>query len=139
MNTYVYKDIYIGMVHSFERIVDQSMMQKFLEISGDNNPLHTEYEYALSKGFKNCVVYGLLTSAFYSTLVGVYLPGKYAILQGVDIQYSKPVFVGDKLIIKGVVAYINDSFKVIELKANIVNQDGIKISKAIIKIGLIDG
>ena len=138
MNEYKFSDIEIGLEESFEVKIDTSMMDKFLDISNDINPLHVDSNYAKKKGFPNRVVYGLLTSSFYSTLVGVYLPGKYCILQGIDIQFSKPVYIGDALKISGKVSYINEAYKQIEIKAFITNQNNEKVSKATIKTGVLD-
>jgi 3-hydroxybutyryl-CoA dehydratase len=137
MNTYKLSDIEVGLEESFEAKIDASKMDKFLDISNDTNPLHIDSDYAIEKGFSNRVVYGLLTSSFYSTLVGVYLPGKYCILQGIDIQFSKPVYIDDTLKISGKVTYINETYRRIEIKAMITNQDNKKVSKATIKVGLI--
>lgn len=138
MNSYKFSDIQIGLGESFEINIDEAKMDKFLSISNDNNPLHTDREYAKNKGFKGRVVYGLLTSSFYSTLVGVYLPGEYCILHGIDIQFSKPVYVDDCLRVSGKVAYINEAYKQVEIKAQIINQHNEKISKSTIKVGIID-
>ena len=138
MNLYKFSDISIGIEESFEVQIDASKMHKFLDISQDINPLHMESSYAQAKGFSDKVVYGLLTASFYSTLVGVYLPGKYCILQGIDIQFSKPVYVDDILKISGKVHYINEAYKQIEIKATISNQKAEKVSKALIKVGLLD-
>ncbi len=138
MNEYRFSDIKIGLEESFSIVVDSSKLDKFLDISNDINPLHVDADYAKEKGFEGRVVYGLLTSSFYSTLVGVYLPGKYCILQGIDIQFSKPVYIDDTLTVSGKVSYINEAYKQIEIKATIVNQHGQKVSKATIKTGLID-
>jgi 3-hydroxybutyryl-CoA dehydratase len=138
MNTYRFTELYKGLEATFVVTVSKAMMDKFLEISGDINPLHVDERYANEKGFKGRVVYGLLTSTFYSTLVGVYLPGKFCILQGVDIQFSKPVFVGDELTIVGKIHYINDAYRQLEIKATIINQENIKVSTALIKTGLLD-
>ena len=127
MNNYKFSDIGIGLEERFSVQVDSSKLDKFLEISGDMNPLHVDSEYAKSKDFVDRVVYGMLTSSFYSTLVGVYLPGKYCILQGVDIQFSKPVYINDILTITGKVDYINESYKQIEIKAVITNQENKKV------------
>ena len=136
MNEYKFSEIEIGFEESFVIEVDKSKMEKFLDISKDTNPLHNDTNYAKKMGFQDRVVYGLLTSSFYSTLVGVYLPGRYCILQGIDIQFSKPVYVGDVLKISGKVSYINEAYKMIEIKAFIMNQDNIKVSKATIKAGV---
>ncbi len=138
MNNYKFVDIHVGLEESFSVRVISEKLDKFLKISGDINPLHTDTEYSKSKGFSDRVVYGMLTSSFFSTLVGVYLPGKYCILQGIDIQFSKPVYIDDILTITGKVSYINEAYKQIEIKAIIINQDNEKVSKATIKVGVMD-
>ena len=138
MNEYKFKDIKVGLIKSFNRKIDSVMMEKFLDISNDTNPLHIDKKYAENKGFSDRIVYGLLTSSFYSTLVGVYLPGKYCILQGINIQFSKPVYIGDELKISGQVSYINKAYKQIEIKASISNKENKKVSKATIKVGVMD-
>ena len=138
MNSYKFVDINVGLEESISVRVNSEKQDKFLKISGDINPLHTDAEYSKSKGFSDRVVYGMLTSSFFSTLVGVYLPGKYSILQGIDIQFYEPVFIDDILTITGKVSYINEAYKQLEIKAVIINQDNKKVSKATIKVGVID-
>ena len=137
MNEYVFEELELGFKRGFSVVVTETMMESFKVLSGDQNSLHMDREYALSLGFKDRVVFGLLTGSFYSQLVGMELPGKYAIMQGIDIKFAKPVFVGDKLTIEGEVTYKNDILKVIEVKALIVNQDQTKVSSAKINIGLL--
>ena len=100
MNKYLFSDIKIGLNHSFEARVRSEEMDKFLDISGDNNPMHIDSTYAKSKGMKDRVVYGMLSSSFYSTLVGVYLPGKFALLHSIDLQFLKPVFTTKNIVSK---------------------------------------
>lgn len=138
MQEYLFSDIKIGLKHSFEAEIDEARMHKFLEISGDNNPMHIDTEYAKSKGMIDRVVYGMLTSSFYSTLVGVYLPGKFALLHSIEVQFTKPAFIGDKLVVIGEVSSVNEIFYQIELRAYILNQHSEKISRAKIKIGLVN-
>jgi len=138
MNSYKFVDINVGLEESFSVRVNSEKLDQFLKISGDINPLHTDAEYSKSKGFSDRIVYGMLTSSFFSTLVGVYLPGKYSILQGIDIQFYEPVFIDDILTITGKVSYINEAYKQLEIKAVIINQDNKKVSKATIKVGVMD-
>jgi len=138
MNNYKFSDIYIGLEQSFNKKITSDMMNKFLEISDDINPLHLDTGYARKAGFPDRIVYGLLSSSFYSTLVGVYLPGKYCILQGIDIHFLKPIFINDDLTIAGKVNYINEAYKQIEIKAFMLNQKKIKVSRATIKVGVMD-
>ena len=138
MKKYKFSDIKVGLSESFEVRVVPSMMDRFLEISNDVNSLHQDSHYAKEKGFSGRVVYGLLTSSFYSTLVGVYLPGKYSILQGISIQFTKPVYIHDFLKVYGEVSYINEAYKCVDIKSTITNLKGEKVSKATIKVGIID-
>ena len=138
MNEYTFSEICVGLEKEFLQTIDEGQMQKFLQISNDTNPLHSDKDYAISKGFEDKVAFGLLSSAFYSTLIGVYLPGKYAIMHGINISFVKPVYAGDRLRVYGRVNYINVSYKQIEIKAKITNQHKDKVSTALIKVGLID-
>ena len=139
MNTYKFSDLYIGLEHSFTKKIDKPMMDKFLEISGDYNPLHIDNEYSKKKKYSGKVVYGMLTSSFYSTLVGVYLPGKYSLLHSVRVKFLYPVYINDILEICGKLTYINKAYKQIEMDAEIINLNNkLIVSKAKLKVGLID-
>ena len=113
------------------------MMENFLALTRDTNPMHTSADYAKSNGFKDTLVYGLLTTSFYSTLAGVYLPGKHCLLQEVSAQFTKPVFVGDVLTVSGKVAEVQETFRRIVIKARIVNQDGVTVNRATITAGVL--
>ncbi len=146
MNEYIFEDLISKEENKenptsaeFEVTVTKEMMEKFLEITGDANPLHNEKDYAVSKGFSDRVVYGMLTSSFYSTLAGVYLPGKYCILHSVDSAFRFPVFIGDTLKVSGYVKQKFETTRTMEIAAQIVNQNGKKVGKAKILAGFIDG
>lgn len=78
----------------------------------------------------------MLTSSLYSCLGGVYIPGENCLLQSVHADFISPVFIGDTLTVHGMIKEKYDSVKQIVIKAEIHNQDGKKVSKAIIKAGV---
>ena len=137
MNKYTFEELYIGLKEEFEVVITEEKMKQFENMSGDINPLHINKEYANFKNMPDRVVYGMLTSSFYSTLVGVYLPGEKCLLQGIDINFKAPVFIGDKLKVVGEIKYLNEAYKIVEIKAFIKNEKGKKISTATIKVGVI--
>ena len=132
---YRWEDLTLGLKHSFEATFTEEMAQEFARISGDINPLHVDRAYASSAGFASPVLFGMMTSSLYSTLVGVYLPGKYALLQGIDIDFNSPVFAGDKLFVQGEVVFLSEAYKRLEVKASIRKEDRKLVSKAIIRAG----
>ena len=71
-----YSSINIGDVEEFQRRVTIEDIDKFTELSGDNNPLHNDEDYAKTTTFGSRIAHGMLVSSYFSTLVGMYLPGK---------------------------------------------------------------
>lgn len=136
MNAYTLRDIYVGLKEEFSVTLTEEMLGLFLSLSKDNNPLHVNAQYAKERGFKDRVVYGMLTSSFYSQLVGGYLPGKYALLQGIEISFHNPAYVGDEVTVSGEVSYINEAYRQIEIIGSIRNSDNKLLSKARIKVGV---
>ncbi len=135
MNTYTYDEIEVGQAESFTVTVTEDMLGSFKAITGDNNPLHNDEDFAKAKGQPGRVAYGMLTASFLSTLAGVYLPGERSLIQQVEIKFAKPVYIGDTLTVTGQVAEKNDTVQRIELKVTIINQDGAKVLRG--KMGVL--
>lgn len=138
MNEYRYDDLQIGMSESFKVTITKKMMGAFLDITGDNNPLHVNEDYAKDKNFPDKVVYGLLSASFFSTLGGVYLPGKYCLIQSVETKFVNPVFAGDTLKIEGIIKEKNDTVRQVVIKTTIYNQDNVKVCRGEMKVGVLD-
>lgn len=136
MNHYKIQELAPGMEAHFSVTVTEEMLQKFLEICGDVNPLHADAAFARAKGYPGRVAYGMLTASFYSTLAGVYLPGEHCLLWEVNSKFTAPVFVGDELDVHGKVTEVNEGFGFIRLKARIKNQKGQTVSRAMIMAGV---
>ena len=135
MKEYRFDDCDIGTNESFTVEVTESMMALFQVVSGDENPMHLDGEYAKGHGYENRLVYGMLTSSFYSRLVGMYLPGRYCILKAIEIFFVRPVYINDVLFITGRVKEKDKRFKQMNIKASMKNQHGKTISKADILVG----
>ena len=136
MNHYRLADLTSGVTESFTVTITEEMMAQFYAITGDNSPIHMDADYAAGRGYPGRVVYGMLGASFLSTLAGVYLPGEHCLLHGVDLKFAKPIFIGDTLTVTGVVDEVNDTFREITIKASIVNQDGKKVTRAVIRAGV---
>lgn len=121
---------------SFSVTITDEMVNMFRDLSGDDNPLHLDREYAIGKGMKDRVVYGMLVSAFYSKLVGMYLPGKFGMLHEIKINFNRPVYSGDRLCVSGIVKKKKELFQRVEIDAKIINQNGEKVNGARIVAGV---
>ena len=136
MNHYTLSELTVGQTESFTVTVTAEMMDAFYAITGDNSPIHMDADYAAGRGYPGRVVYGMLGASFFSTLAGVYLPGEHCLLHSVESKFAKPIFIGDTLTVSGKVAEVNETFSEITVKASITNQDGKKVTRAVIKAGL---
>ena len=138
MNEYRFDDLKIGMSESFEVKVTKEMMNSFLSISDDTNPLHNDRDFAIDHGYEDEVVYGLLSTSFISRLVGVLLPGKYCLLQGVEVKYLRPVYIDDTLLVSGVVDELHESVQRATIKVVMLNQDNKKVVKGKAEVGFLN-
>lgn len=137
MNEYRFQDLQLGLTESFECTVTAEMMETFRRITGDINPLHKDTQYAKEHGFEDCVVYGMLSASFISTLGGVYLPGKYCLIQSVETKFVKPVFVGDVLTVSGTVKELNDTVQQAVIKVEI-KRNAEKVVRGSLKVGFLE-
>ena len=136
MNEYTYEEIEVGHKESFTADITEEMMTSFNRMTGDINPLHNDEEYAKSQGHPGRVVYGMLTASLQSTLAGVYLPGKRSLIQEVKIKFARPVYVGDRLTVEGVVEEKHDVYSLLVLKVTMRNGAGEKVCRATMQVGV---
>lgn len=104
--------------------VTQTDIERFVQLTGDDNPLHIDPLVAERTEFKGTVAHGMLSASFISTLVGKYLPGQGALLLSQNLDYLLPVRIGDELAIQAVVVEKHPSMSVLVLDTTVCNQFG---------------
>lgn len=136
MNEYGWADLAVGLREEFAVVVDQESVDAFVALTGDDNPLHVDSESARAAGFRERLVHGLLVASYYSTLVGIHIPGRYALLHGLDVEFSLPVYPGDILTVSGAITFLSEAVRRAEIAAEIRNGQGARVSKAKIRVGI---
>lgn len=136
MKEYRWADLAIGLKETFSVTVTGAMSEQFVAASGDDNPLHVDAREARARGFKDRVVHGMLVASFFSRLVGVYLPGRFCLLHGVEVSFPKPTFEGDTLEVSGEITHLNEAYRQAELRGVVRNGSGEIVAKAKIRVGL---
>ena len=126
-----FEDIKIGESAFFEKVILESDLDKFAELSGDYNPLHIDNNYAAQTELNSRVVHGMFLGALISRLVGMELPGKRALLMKECLEFKKPVRIGDELLIEGKVVHKSKATQLIELYIEISRD------KEIVVVGVI--
>jgi 3-oxoacyl-[acyl-carrier protein] reductase len=91
------REICVGDTATCQWTVTQAQVDAYVELSGDDNPLHVDRQFALDLGFPRPVVHGMLALSAISCLIGTQLPGPGSLWTSQEIKFVSPVFVGDTL------------------------------------------
>ena len=117
--------------------VDETVYVGFISLFSDNNPLHTDEQFALQKGFKSKVMHGNILNGFISHFVGECLPFKDLIIHSQEIKFLRPVYLNDNLVFQMEVEDYFESVQTYECKFYFENQEKLKVAKGKFSIGLI--
>ncbi|GAA0682738.1 MaoC family dehydratase [Marinobacterium maritimum] len=95
MHGYYLEDLEVGMSASYAKTITDADVVLFAGLSGDNNPIHINDEYAKTTPFKQRIVHGMFSAALISTVAGTRLPGPGAIYVDQQLKFKAPVHIGD--------------------------------------------
>ncbi|WP_308237945.1 MaoC family dehydratase [Phenylobacterium sp. J426] len=90
-----FEDLSIGRAAEMTRTVGEADIVAFAEVSGDENPVHLDAEYAKSTSFGERIAHGMLSGAYISAVLGTKLPGPGAIYLSQALTFRRPVRIGD--------------------------------------------
>ncbi|EHL15487.1 hypothetical protein HMPREF9629_01876 [Peptoanaerobacter stomatis] len=124
MSGYSIDEIHVGMKKSVSKTITESDIYTYAGIIGDINPLHVNEEYAKNTRFKTRIAHGMLTASFFSTLVGMCIPGADAIYLGQTLKFLLPVKIGDTITATGEITKVVPEKKIAYMKTTVVNQRG---------------
>lgn len=132
----LFEEIAVGETSELSRIVLQSDVDRFVGLTGDDNPLHVDAEFASRTTFKEPVVHGMLVGSLVSTLIGTQLPGPGALWVRQEFRFLGPVRVGDNLTITAVVVAKHQREQTIDLDivANVTGRGSVLRGKGTVMV-----
>jgi acyl dehydratase len=113
-----------GDTYNYSLTYKQDDVNTFARITGDNNPLHIDAEFAKNTPFGRPIVHGFYSASVFSMVFGTKFPGEGTIYMYQDMRFLSPVFVDEPY---------NATFEVIEvnaekhrgtIKCQLINQEG---------------
>ncbi len=87
----------IGAIYEKDIEITEKAVRDFATLSNDMNPLHLDDEYASKSIFKKRVVHGMLIISYLSGILGMDFPGKGTIYLSQNINFIRPVYVGETI------------------------------------------
>ena len=109
-----------GQIFSTTRTFTQRDFDSFAALSGDDNPIHVDLDFAASTRFGKPVAHGMMLYAVICALLGEHFPGAAQIEQ--RLMFPGPTFTGEEMKITAEILAINK--KEITVSTRILNPAG---------------
>ena len=122
-----YNKIKIGDSYTKEFIVTDEKVRTFAKISGDDNPIHVNDEFAARSRFGKRIAHGILITSFISKVIGRDFPGDGTIYVSQQVKFKRPVFIEDKISVRIEVLEKNDPKNRIILSTDVYNEQDKKV------------
>lgn len=114
----------VGQKASVSKTITDGDIRDFARISGDDNPIHLDDDYAAQSLFGKRIVHGILVSALISRVIGTMLPGEGTIYLSQNLKFIKPVYVEDTVVAEVEILKIDNEKKRMTLKTTVTKEDG---------------
>ena len=106
------------------KLVSDDDIKLFAHISGDDNPVHMNDDYARGTMFGGRIAHGMLVAGLISAVLGTKLPGPGAIYMSQQLRFLAPVRPGDQVTARAKVTDWNPEKGRITLLTDVTNQEG---------------
>lgn len=116
VRTYDFPDLAVGMSVHYTTTISRTDVNAYARLSGDISPLHIDPEFRGSSSFGQNLVHGMLIASYFSALIGVFLPGRQALLSGIQLDFVRPIPVGSSVTISGAITALAPAFRTMVLK-----------------------
>jgi 3-hydroxybutyryl-CoA dehydratase len=106
----------IGTKYLLSFKLEEKIHQGFIDLFHDDNPMHVDAEFAMSKGFDENIMHGNILNGFVSYFVGKKLPIQNVIIHSQEIHYKKPIYLNQALDFEAEISDYFESVKTYQLK-----------------------
>ena len=124
----------VGDTHQEKVKFNQSNVDTFAEITGDNNPIHINAEYAAQTPFGKPIVHGFYAGSVFSKVFGTIWPGEGTIYLYQDMTFLSPVFVEQEYDAKFEVLEVNEEKHRGTIQCILETTDGKQAIKGLAKL-----
>ena len=94
-------ELKLGLTFEFEREINEEDVLIFANSSGDFNPLHVNRDYAEGTTYMRRIVHGAFQVGLASSMLGMYLPGREALLVALNARFVNPLYFPGRVRVRG--------------------------------------
>lgn len=103
------EDLSVGQSADLVRTVGEADIIAFAAVTGDNNPVHLDADYAATTSFGERIAHGMLSAGYISAVIGTQLPGPGAIYLSQALRFKRPVKIGDEVTARATITEIDEA------------------------------
>ncbi len=99
----------------------------FAKVTGDNNPVHLDDEYAAKTLFKIPIIHGMLGGSVFSKVFGTMFPGEGTIYLNQNLQFLRPMLVSTNYTAQFEILDIDREKHRATVSTIVINEEGKKV------------
>ena len=103
--------------------ITDDTIRTFAEVTGDNNPIHLDEEYAAGTRFGRRIAHGMIAAGLISATIANDLPGPGTVYLNQTLKFKLPVFPGDTVTATVEVLTVRPDKPIVTLSTVCTNQD----------------
>ncbi|MBL4898008.1 MAG: SDR family NAD(P)-dependent oxidoreductase, partial [Colwellia sp.] len=115
-----FSDFQIGDIAVFEQSFSPKDFIAFSQLSGDQNPLHHDANYAAASAFEQTIVPVHMTLAPLSRIAGMIFPGDPSLYLGHEVRSILPVFYGQTLSYSAKIIALNAELRALTIRVLVI-------------------
>jgi 3-hydroxybutyryl-CoA dehydratase len=120
----------VGHRASLTKTVSEDDVTGFARVTGDDQPLHLDDGFAARTRFGKRIAHGMLSAGLISAVLGTKLaPDAVVVYLGQQLQFRRPVAIGDTLTAEAEVLTVDEEKRILTLRTDVTNQAGEAVVK----------
>lgn len=132
------REKFLNKSYSKTYFITAELVNRFAEISGDFNALHTDAAFGRKSNFRQNIAHGMLSVAALCDLE-LFKSSEYAFsIKKVKGKFLKPVFLGEEIILSAKVIDINDKLEILVLEFSVIKNENTVVISGSIELMIVD-
>lgn len=119
MNPNTYEALEVGQSYTTTRHLSAKDVQIYADLTGDDNPIHIDPEYAAETRFGHPIVHGTFLLGIISKALGRDFPGPGSVAVSISCRFLRPVPVDSEITVEVRVAEKIEKYRHIRMKVYI--------------------
>lgn len=116
--------MHIGQSASIKRVFGQQDFDRFAALSGDDNPIHVDPEFAARTKFGRTVAHGMFLYSAVCAVLGTQLPGPGTLQLEQELMFPSPSYTGEEVTVRLAVTRLQSDAGLADLTTVVIRPGG---------------